>query len=137
MIPLRVARCNGPDEQSDARPEPRQQRVCHGRLLQGRRNHLWQVRQPILCCLYASASLAAKTGNTERAQDLYANPKLRLRPLYQAGDKQTAKINQQIKRVSNSTTLSSADKNDRIETLIRLRNSLAMRVDQMARAAEN
>jgi hypothetical protein len=87
--------------------------------------------------LYASANLARKTGNTERFQDLMGNPLMRLRPIYQQGDKQIAKINQQIKVTSNSKTLSAADKNDRIETLTRLRNSLAERVDQAARSASD
>ena len=84
--------------------------------------------------LYASARYAQSTGDTERAADLMASPTLRLRSLYQAGDKQISRINKQIKAIGNNRTLTAKEKNERIEDLTRLRNSIARRIDEASRA---
>ena len=83
--------------------------------------------------IYASASLARKSGDAERVQQLLQDPKMKLRPAFQAVDKQITRINQQIKLVSNSRELSAKEKNDRLLRLNALRAEAAQRADRIAR----
>lgn len=83
--------------------------------------------------IYASASLARKAGDIERVQQLLQDPKMRLRPAFQAVDKQITRINQQIKQVNNSRELSAREKNDRLLRLNALRAEAAQRADRIAR----
>lgn len=83
--------------------------------------------------IYASASLARKAGDVERVQQLLQDPKMRLRPAFQAVDKQITHINQQIRLVSNSRELSAQEKNDRLLRLNALRAEAAQRADRIAR----
>lgn len=83
--------------------------------------------------IYASASLARKSGDAERVQQLLQDPKMKLRPAFQAVDKQITRINQQIKQVNNSRELSAREKNDRLLRLNALRNEAAQRADRIAR----
>ncbi|HEY3434297.1 MAG TPA: LPD38 domain-containing protein [Solirubrobacterales bacterium] len=84
--------------------------------------------------IYASASLARKTGDVARANELLSSPELAARPLYQQADKQITRINQQIRAITADTELSAAEKNRRLEVLTNRRNAIAARVDQAARA---
>jgi hypothetical protein len=84
--------------------------------------------------LYASANFARNTGDGDRAAELMADERMRLRSLYKAGDKQISRLNKQIKAAGNDRKLSAVEKSGRIETLTRLRNSIARRVDESARA---
>lgn len=83
--------------------------------------------------IYASASLARKAGDIERVQQLLQDPKMKLRPAFQAVDKQITRINQQIRLVSNSRELSAQEKNDRLLRLNALRAEAAQRADRIAR----
>lgn len=86
--------------------------------------------------IYASARLAARSGDSERLASLLRSPELAARPAYKLADKQLAKINQQIRAVTADPDLSAKEKNARLDELNRQRNMIAMRVDRMARGLE-
>lgn len=86
--------------------------------------------------IYASARLAARSGDSERLASLLRSPELAARPAYKLADKQLAKINQQIRAVTADPDLSAKEKNARLDELNRQRNMIAMRVDRMVRGLE-
>ena len=89
-----------------------------------------------LDAIYASASLARKSGDMERVQALLSDPRMRARPLFQNADKQITRINQQIRAVTANRELGAREKNDRLEALNARRNQIAMQVDLAARELE-
>lgn len=86
--------------------------------------------------LYASANQARKTGDLERSADLRADPRLRLRPLYNAAERELDRLNRRIKATSNNRSLSAAQKNEVIDSLNRRRNVIAARVDRISRGVQ-
>ena len=89
-----------------------------------------------LDAIYASASLARKSGDMERVQALLSDPRMRARPLFQNADKQITRINQQIRAVTANRELGAREKNDRLEALNARRNQIAAQVDAAARELE-
>ncbi|MBP7656711.1 MAG: hypothetical protein KA742_09230, partial [Pseudoxanthomonas sp.] len=78
-----------------------------------------------LDAIYASASLARKSGDMERVQALLSDPRMKARPLFQNADKQITRINQQIRAVTANRELGAREKNDRLEALNARRNQIA------------
>lgn len=85
--------------------------------------------------LYASASEARKVGDLERLQQLAGNEMLKLRPVYQAANRQITAINQRIKAVTNDRSLGAAEKAELLKQLNATRNRAAKMADERGRAA--
>ncbi|MCP1616941.1 hypothetical protein FBY21_1540 [Pseudomonas sp. SLBN-26] len=85
--------------------------------------------------LYASASEARKVGGLERLQQLAGNEMLKLRPVYQAANRQITVINQRIKAVTNDRSLGAAEKAELLKQLNATRNRAAQLADERGRAA--
>lgn len=85
--------------------------------------------------LYASASEARKVGDLERLQQLAGNEMLKLRPVYQAANRQITAINQRIKAVTNDRSLGAAEKAELLKQLNATRNQAAQMADERGRAA--
>lgn len=84
--------------------------------------------------LYASASEARKVGDLERLQQLAGNEMLKLRPVYQAANRQITAINQRIKAVTNDRSLGAAEKAELLKQLNATRNQAAQLADTRGRA---
>lgn len=84
--------------------------------------------------IYAAYSEARKLGDMERAIELAGRDELKLRPIYQAANRQMLSINRRIKQVDNDRTLDAATKSQLRDTLYQQRNRIAMLADQQARA---
>lgn len=80
--------------------------------------------------LYASASEARKVGDLERLQQLAGNEMLKLRPVYQAANRQITAINQRIKAVTNDQSLGAAEKAELLKQLNATRNRAAQMADE-------
>ncbi|WP_139131137.1 MULTISPECIES: LPD38 domain-containing protein [Pseudomonadaceae] len=85
--------------------------------------------------LYASAGEARKVGDLERLQQLAGNEMLKLRPVYQAANRQITAINQRIKAVTNDRSLGAAEKAELLKQLNATRNRAAQLADERGRAA--
>lgn len=83
--------------------------------------------------LYASASEARKVGDLERLQQLAGNEMLKLRPVYQAANRQITAINQRIKAVTNDRSLGAAEKAELLKQLNATRNRAAQMADERVR----
>lgn len=83
--------------------------------------------------VYAAYSEARRLGDMERAIELAGKDELRLRPIYQAANKQMQSISRRIKQVDNDQNLDAAQKTQQREYLYQQRNRIAMMADQQAR----
>lgn len=90
--------------------------------------------QKELDAIYASATAARKSGDTERGLELLKDPRMKVRPIFQRAEKQITGINRQIKAITNHPTLSASEKTAKLDALNKRRDEIAARVDAAARA---
>jgi hypothetical protein len=83
---------------------------------------------------YAAHSLAKKTGNQAREEELGASPDLELRPLYRNANKQLTKINQRIKAIGLDAEMSAREKRVELDELYAERARIARETDEEARS---
>lgn len=84
--------------------------------------------------IYAAFSEARKTGDIERAMELAGRDEIKLRPLFQAANKQMKAINSQIKQIDNDADMDAKTKTQLRDMLYQKRNRIAMLADEKARA---
>jgi adenine/guanine phosphoribosyltransferase-like PRPP-binding protein len=86
--------------------------------------------------VYAAYSEARKVGDIERAQALAGDDLIKLRPLYQAANRQMQRINSRLKEIDNDPNMDNRDKEELRDALYLRRNRLAALVDERARAQQ-
>lgn len=82
---------------------------------------------------YAAFNQARAIGDIERAKALIKSGKLDKYKFYNAVAQQMQKISKQIRLIENNSSLSAEEKRERLETLYRTRNQLAMIADERIR----
>jgi len=84
--------------------------------------------------IYATASLARRTGDADRYRQLMARPEMAARPMLQQAQRRMAQISSQMRAAMADKTMDARAKRLRIDALRRQREAIGRQVDARARA---